>query len=79
MFILCIVVPLVVCLIAVLPSLATNWALFASGLRRMIGSCDELIHPLAQSMLGCADVNHRYPSIALLSPRSERKKRWLVR
>ena len=46
-FILLIVVPLVVCLIVVLPFLATNWAFFASGLHRMIGSCDKLIHPLA--------------------------------
>ena len=73
-----IVVPSVVCLIAVLPFLAINWAFCASGLCRIIGSCDESIHPLAQSILGCVDANHGYPSITLLSPRSERKKQWLV-
>jgi hypothetical protein len=56
--ILLIVVPSVVHLIAVLPFLATNWAFCASGLHRMIGSCDELIHPLAQSIFGCIATNH---------------------
>ncbi len=77
-FSLLIVVLLVVHLIAVWPFLATNWAFRASGLRRIIGSCDESIQPLAQSILGCADANHGYPNIALLSPKSKRKNRWLV-
>ncbi len=77
-FSLLIIVLSVVCLMAVLPFLATNWAFFMLGLRRMIGSCNKLIHPLAQSMFGCANVNHGYLNMALFSPRFERKKQWLV-
>ena len=53
-----IVVSSVVRLIAVLPLLAMNWAFCASGLRKVIGSCDELIHPLDQSIFGCMSANH---------------------
>ena len=53
-----IVVPSVVHLIAVLPLLAMNWAFCASGLRKMIGSCDESIHPFDQSIFGCVSANH---------------------
>jgi len=53
-----IVVPSIVCLIAVLPFLAMNWAFCASGLHKMISNCDESIHPLDQSIFGCVSVNH---------------------
>jgi len=53
-----IVVPSIVRLMAVLLSLAMNWAFCTSGLHRMIGSCDESIHPLDQSILGCVSANH---------------------
>ena len=46
-------------------------ALFA---RRMIGSWEESIHPHFQSILGCTAANQEYPSIALFSPKSVRKK-----
>ena len=53
----------------------TNRALFAFGARNMMGSCEESIHPLFQSILGCVAANHEYPRIASFSPRSVRKKR----
>ena len=40
---------------------------------RMIGSCDESIHPHFQSILGCTAANQEYPSIALFSLRSVKK------
>ena len=52
-----------------------NRAFFASGAQSMIGSCEESIHPLFQSIFGCVATNHEYPRIALFSPRSVRKKR----
>jgi hypothetical protein len=50
--------PSAVRLMAVLPLLAMNWAFCASGLCKMIGNCDESIHPLAQSIFGCVAANH---------------------
>ena len=52
-----------------------NRARFASGARNIMGSCEESIHPLFQSILGCMAVSHEYPKMALFSPRSIRKKR----
>ena len=56
-----------------------NRAFFAFGARRIIGSCDKLIHPCFQSIFGCTVANQEYPKIALCSPRSDRKKRnWFL-
>ena len=52
-----------------------NQARFAFGAQNMIGSCEESIHPLFQSIFGCVAANHEYPRIALFSPKSVRKKR----
>ena len=53
-----IVVPSVVCLIAILPFLAINWAFCTSGLCKIIGSCDESIYPRAQLIFGCVAANY---------------------
>ena len=53
----------------------TNRAFFASGARNMMGSCEESIHPLLQSILGYVAANHEYPKMALFSPRFVKKKR----
>ena len=34
-----------------------NWAFFAFGAQSMIGSCEESIHPLFQSIFGCVAAN----------------------
>ena len=52
-----------------------NLAFFAFGARNIMGSCEESIHPLFQSIFGCVAANHEYPRIALFLPRSVRKKR----
>ena len=52
-----------------------NLARFAFGAWSMMGSCDESIHPLFQSIFSCVATNHEYPRMALFSPRSVRKKR----
>jgi hypothetical protein len=41
---------------------------------RMTGNYDESIHPHFQSIFSCVAANQKYPNIALLSPRSVRKK-----
>ena len=53
--------------------LAANCALAALRALRTMGNCEWSIHPLAQSILGCAVANHGYPKITLWSPRSVRK------
>ena len=35
-----------------------NRAHFAFGARNMMGSCEESIHPLLQSIFGCVAANH---------------------
>ena len=52
-----------------------NCAFVASADHRTISNWSCVIHPLAQSILGCAAANHGYPKITLFSPRSERKYR----
>ena len=45
----------------------------------MMGRCPSSIHPRCQSILGCTAANQEYPRMALCSPRSDRKKRIVVR
>jgi hypothetical protein len=52
-----------------------NRALDASGVWSIMGNWVWSIHPLLQLMQGWKATNHRYPRIALFSPRLERKKR----
>ena len=51
----------------------TKIAFCAFGALIMIGSCEWLIHPLFQLILGCVSANHGYPKITLCSPRLDRK------
>ena len=59
--------------------LIVNQAFPASGVRNIMGSCEWSIQPLFQSIFGCMAANQGYPSMALFSPRFERKKRRLIR
>jgi hypothetical protein len=57
----------------VLVVLGVNCALAASTLLMITGSCEWLIHPLFQSILGWTAANQGYPRMTLLSPKSDKK------
>jgi hypothetical protein len=65
--------------LGVLVVLGEKQAFAAFGVLNMMGSWEWSIHPLLQSIFGCIAANHRYPSMALFSPRFERKNRRLIR
>jgi hypothetical protein len=65
--------------LGVLVVLGEKRALAASGVLNMMGGWEWSIHPLLQSIFGCMAASHGYPSMALFSPRFERKNQRLVR
>jgi hypothetical protein len=59
-------------------SWGVKFAFWAFSAHKMIGNWVWSIHPFFQSIFGCTAVNQGYPSIALCSPRSDKKKHSLV-
>jgi len=57
---------------------SVNFVFYAFEARRTTGSWVWSIHPRFQSIRGCIAENQGYPSIALCSPRSDRKNHSVV-
>jgi hypothetical protein len=64
--------------LGVLVVLSVKRAHPASGVRNIMGNCEWSIQPLFQSIFGCMAANQGYPSMALFSPKFERKNRRLT-